>query len=316
MAHSFKYVFANSMTLLLLAVGKMDGYQEGYPSCSNTECAQPSCCASCWGDFTVNVDFLYWRAFENGLEVCRTNCSCDDISEDGHVISSSESRSREPNFKWAPAFRIGVGYACNALYTELDWTHFYSKSSHKSHGSGLDWRVHYDVVDLLVGYNYKWNQSITVIPYLGVRGARINQHVSNIDFDCDASSEFGNHNSQKFDGVGPMLGIKADMNVWCGFGLYANLGAGELFGTYKIRSEEYSIFSDTENYCDRSKDIDASPLFYDAAVGVSWRKCFCNGMYVMLKLGVEQHRYFDYNRVGDCGDLSFEGGTLSAVVGF
>lgn len=192
------------------------------------------------------------------------------------------------------------------------------------------------MIDLIAGYNYELGSCFALRPFGGLRGARIDQKLRITEFDDSfSSSDFSSsdfsplsfssssalftrdvHNKEKFSGLGPLIGIEAAWNVGCGFSVYASISAACLYGKFNIRVFETDLDVNAANFCQVRYHTDASLAVADAALGVRWQTCFCDNMRLILQLGLEHHRYFDYNRIGCYGDLSFDGLNLSAGIEF
>ena len=119
------------------------GGSENCISCCETDC----CCTQGF----ISADLLYWRAFENGLDVCVPQSETNTVT-DGTVASTFKGRARDPRFNWDPGFRLGAGFnlGCSNLDVAAYWTHFYSNS----HGgrNRPRWKIHFDTVDVIAGY--------------------------------------------------------------------------------------------------------------------------------------------------------------------
>lgn len=319
-----------AVTLLLAAsVGHAYGENVQSSACceeqKDTACCQPAPC----GTVFVSADLLYWRAFESGLDVCVPSEVVDIVTSDGEVISRLVGKSRDPRFHWDPGFRIGAGYtaACSDWDFAAFWTHFHSRASDsRNRGNHLHWNVNLDVVDLIAGYGYDFCSCFCLRPYFGLRGAKIDQKLHIHDFSNFSSSSSSSlsssgfrserRNKEKFVGVGPLLGLEADWNVGCGLSVFANASVSWLYGKYHVRFSETDEIVDAFNFCEQKKQLEATQTVGDAALGIRWEKCFCCDKHVLLQLALEHHCYFDHNRMGNCGDLSFDGLTFSAAFEF
>ncbi len=311
MTYSFKKNYAILMGLLMLLSVTSMSYAS-YDNLSNPSssvlcdelqsdsiCCEPACCTPC-GDWIVTADFLYWRALQNGLE-----CGCAPEIKDN----------------WGPGYRIGLEYdtACNEWNIGTYWTHFHNDYKHKRHEDNFThWNLKYDTIDVLVGYDISNNSCFNYAPYIGLRGARVNETLKAHFDDCNcystlATSETDQNHKQKFYGIGPTIGINADYSLGCGFSLYGSVGAGMLYGNFKINVHDFETIPDPtdDGACCVNKSIHACQAFIDLALGVEWEHCFCNNMELTTRLGVEHHRYFNQNRIGGYGDLIFDGVTLS-----
>lgn len=307
------------------------------PTC-NISC-QPACNVKGF----ISADFLYWRAFESGLDQCVATEVSDSItstsssatsssSSDQIVVSRFTGEGRDPHFNWDPGFRIGAGYELGGDKWDIAvlWTHFHSHSSRD--GNAFRWSINYDVIDIIEAYQCELGSCFTLRPYGGLRGARIDQKLRLNDVTSAVSSSFASfsgaslvdgpittnsNNKQKFSGLGPLLGLEVDWKIGCGFSVYINLAASWLYGKFDIRQSELTESADTIDSFKVRKRLHASLAVGDAGFGFRWQTTFCNDIRLLLQLGFEHHRYFDYNRInGNYGDLSFDGLNLSAGLEF
>jgi Legionella pneumophila major outer membrane protein precursor len=313
--------------LLVTAGGYAQYNYEGSSFCGEKEDCL-SCCEPLWcGEATLSVDFLYWRAFENGLDACAPSSVSDTITPTGRVISRFKGRGRDPRFEWNPGFRLGVGYDLAATNWELDasWTHFNTHSHRFLNTSNkIHWSLNLEVVDLIASYQYDFNSCFALIPFFGLRGARIDQKLHITEFPSLTSSAttvadftfLSTKNKEGFFGIGPLIGLEGDWNIGCGFSLYANASVTWLYGNFDVRFSEFERLTDAVSISKVRKRLDASLAGADAALGVRWDTCFYMNTRLILGLGLEHHRYFDFNRFGEYGDLSFDGINISAAIQF
>jgi hypothetical protein len=155
--------------------------------------------------FSEHVDFIYWKADEDGLEY-GTKMTANPIIG---ASSSTHTKLLDMNFKWDPGFSIGTGYTFNHFdcwSLNLDWTHIHNHAHRTSSAQGIEsqtgsvdtiispwvnllfalragaskasahWHLHYDTVDLDFGKNLDLSKRFTLAPYFGLRGAWLDQH--------------------------------------------------------------------------------------------------------------------------------------------
>ncbi len=320
-----------ALTLLLItsissAYGDYDqwsgyGAREDCFSCQeDCFCCQPECC----GNGFISAELLYWRAFENGLDTCVPTEVSDVITSDGTVISRFTGKSRDPHFKWDPGFRIGAGYqsACSCWDTAVFWTHFHSHAHSSNHGLDIQnktrWNINLDVIDYVLGYDCDLCSCLALRPFVGIRGARIEQKLHVDEFSIE-SIETGlialeRHNKERFFGVGPLLGFEADWNIGCNFSIYGSAAISWLYGSFHVKLRNSDVFIGGADFSKIKKHLHDSLAGADAALGVRWHTCICTNKVLVLQAGLEHHRYFDYNRFGTYGDLSFDGVNFSAGI--
>lgn len=323
MAYKLSKICVTMTALLTSAVCHAQGYDGYYPSYGNSadccyqapECA-PTCAPACCAEYFIRADLLYLRAYEGGLEVCGPSESSDVINTDGSVTSAFRGKVDDLNFKWDPGYRIGAGYRTNSWDVELYWTHLYSKADRHGHEHSARWNLNFDVVDFLIGSDFYSSDCFTVRPYIGVRGARIRQRLHSFASETDRGTTDIARNRERFNGVGAITGFDAIWKLNCGLSLYADAAISCLYGRYRVRLDEAHTFPNAEDFCESRKHLQAVALVLDSAAGIRWEKCFCDNKRFMLSLGVEQHRYFDHNRMGCYGDLCLTGVVLSGGFGF
>jgi len=153
---------------------------------------------------TARIDFLYWKADEDGLEYGTKMVASPLIGE----TSKTKTRLHDLHFEWNPGFRAGLGYLLRGFdhwEINLDWTHIRNHAhAHKS-ARGIEsqtgdvntiispwvhllfelragathasahWHVNYDTLDLDFGRSFCLSKRFALNPYFGFRGAFIDQ---------------------------------------------------------------------------------------------------------------------------------------------
>lgn len=312
------------MVLLIVALSSFVYGNERIEMCErNDSCF--SCSPNCCGSGFVFADLLYWRAFESGLDTCFPVSACDEINSDGRVISNFKGKGRNPNFEWNPGFRVGVGYEFYACNWDIvaTWTHFHSHAHYKGNYSQNKLGLHLDfnTVDVLGGYRLNLSPCFILWPFIGLRGAEIEQklHIGGSSYsisryETNSLNQSDSISKQKFYGIGPMIGLGADWSIGCNFSIYADLSVSWLYGRNNVRFNELTYSTAGTNYCRTKNHLQACLAAADAGLGIQWQQCICRNIDLILELGLEHHRYFDFNRMGDCGDLCFDG--VHFAVGF
>lgn len=301
-----------TLTLLLMAAASpLQGFHEGAPNVQSND-------SSCWGRFFLSAEALYLRAFESNL-----SCVCDEIVItdtiiDDFDISTLTGKTHDPNFEWNIGCRAGFGYVFPSGCTSIEsyWTHLDSKASKRNDENRLKWTVHFDAADLLISNKYFLSNCITLIPFGGVRYAKIDQKLNAnfVSIDDENPIQSNRHLKEKFSGCGPLIGLEADRQIWPGFSLYGNLSLAVLYGTFNVKSHVTDTFITGVNIDDTKKHVQAYQPALDAGFGFIWNICFCNGCRLSFQLGAELHRYFHQNQFHDYGDLCLDG--ASAGIGF
>ncbi|MBA2368516.1 MAG: hypothetical protein H0V82_05780 [Candidatus Protochlamydia sp.] len=262
----------------------------------------------------IIADLLYWRAFESGLDECIPATETDELTCDGNVISRFKGKNHDPRFKWDPGFRITAGYIFENWDVVFSWAHFNSHTS-ASNRQRLRWNLDYDVIDIIVGYETELSPCFTLRPFTGLRAAQIDQKIR---MSGVRNAHFTSHrrNHEDFAGFGPILGLDTNWCIGGNFSFYANASVSWLYGNFDIKLIEDSEFSHAQNHYQVKKHLNAIVSVADAAFGLRWQTCIFSDFQLVLQLGLEHHSYFDYNRLGNYGDLSFDGVNFSAGIAF
>lgn len=340
---NFKKMYAATVGLLMIAAAQVHGYYNdssteynngldyGYQSNYETEsdCCQPQCCCinrdgeSRW---FIEAEALAFKSSLCGLESVFGNTALD-ITTDGTTVTTTATEThREPRFRWNAGYRIGAGYitGCENYDVQLYWTHFQNHPEKRRCNRG-DWRLKYDVVDLTFGRRFSsgcWEFR----PYIGVRFARIDQRLrarlrSTVTTGGIVSlgSSRLNHR-ERFYGVAPEIGIDAMWKLCGCWSVYGDFALATYYGHVRGRGSDTDAFTGTvTNRNFRSRRCFNS-IETDAKVGVAWDtrfdSCGCNDLTFMLKVGLEQHRIYDFSDFGSDGTLSLSGFAVSGVLGF
>jgi len=311
------------LMLLLTVVGYAYGdYTNALPYAEN-ESPLSCCCNRTCGQAFVSAELLYWRAFEAGLDTCVPNHVSNVVTSDGEVFARFNGRCRDLNFEWNPGVRVNGWYElpCTCWDVGISWTHFDSDSS-KGHENRSKWNIHLDVIDVFAGYGYDAYSCFAFRPFLGVRSARIDQKIhTNSRFDISSYSYDNgiasvNRNKQKFIGVGPLIGLEADWKFGCGFSLYASAAVTWLYGQFDVHLHQSSQFYGGATSSKFKNDLDTVLAGADAAIGVRWETDFYFDTRLVVQVALEHHSYYDFNRFGKYGDLSFDGVSIGAGFGF
>jgi hypothetical protein len=282
---------------------------------SNDVCipSQPEPC--CVAGAYLNATFLYWRAAEEGIGTCGP-LKTQEISG-GTVVASLISKGNDPNFSWAGGYRIAAGYEFSGAWNAVAyWTHYKNHDNkHHIQNAQLDWRLDYDTIDLALGYNWNINTCFNLRPFFGLRGAQIDQKVllCTDDGTLYKLNRSQRINKQDFTGLGPLLGIKANWGISCGFSFYATAACSVLYGNYHVKLKSIKQFKQGVSLSCGKRRHDANTAVADLAFGIQYEKCCFDRSRFIMSLGVEHHQYFNYNRMNSgYGDLCLDGGTLSA----
>lgn len=287
------------------------------PNCS-APCVSPS--LTVW----VEADFLYWRVFEDGLDVGPVEI-IDTPTLTGSTSSFTE-RNKDLNFEWTPGFRIGIGQGfdiCGGWRTALLWTHLNS-NAHRRNGCDLKahWKLHFDMFDAVAIKDLWLKNSTSLNLIAGVRGARIQQtfHAFTVDTLVGPQdvtlTEVVRKVHSKFYGFGPLLGLEGEWRTVCGLSIYGAVGVSALFGHFNVGFHETDTTPISVNTCESKKNQSFCQAVTDFALGMRWKYCSCSGFKTEVQLGFEHHQFYKQNKMCDCGDLCFDGLVAAFTLGF
>jgi hypothetical protein len=308
-----------------------------YPRCG---CEINNCCGNFLDTFTFRSDFLWWRACEDGLELGSEESFVDIVGTNQTLVSNT-SRTKRPNFKYDPGFRIGLATACACECWDfaVNWIHFHTKA--KAHGASnftdgnnitfvSDWerveffypstsegkfKLNFDLVDIEFGRKYYASSCFVLRPQFGLRIARINQtfrvisRASNQLVGAISNFESSVRARSDFLAVGPRCGIDIELHLCGGFGLFGQAAGSIVFGKFNRHGREQlnflAIGEDFFNYETKNSGHCCSRAITDLAFGIKWSRCFdwCNRSHpVTIAFAWEHHAFFNFNNFNFASD--------------
>lgn len=222
----------------------------------------------------IHVDFLWWRACEEGIALGVSDTLSTFSSNPGRNLVRDVSRIKRLQFHDKPGFKIGFERECgyDDWQLALNWTHFHSKAvAHAKEAAffgsteelltsfwerGTDlfplhskgtWKLDIDLIDLDLGRRYFVCQRLVLRPYIGLRGARITQTylVNSETNNAAAPGESNSFISQSKSranllAVGPRLGVDMEFAIACGFKVFGQAASSLVFGRFDRHSKEHN----------------------------------------------------------------------------
>lgn len=241
-----------------------------------------------------------------------------------------------PNYNWG--FLLGLGYVFpgTANDVKLDWMYFHNdfKSSEYVVGAGTNvvfvpsgdsfldgssvlyatGKVDYDfdAVDLTFGQYINIGSRLQTRLFTGLRYMRLDSDLST-SYSVSGSAEellpidlINNYNgaiNSSFNGLGPMVGIKADYYLGAGFSLSGAIDGALLVGQLSLdantQHEQQRLISgvwSVVNIDDANFDWDNQNVIapgFDAKFGLNYKYQFNNGTLLGLELGYQVTKYID-----------------------
>ena len=279
----------------------------GYLKCGH------NCCESFLDTLRFRVDFLWWRADEDGLDLGSEQLTSEFFfPDDGLEEFLRDDRTKKPDGKYDAGFRLGLASICeNCWDVALNWTHFYTKS-HARGFSNFDnfpessilfencwearegavpdfakarWKLDLDLLDLEFGHKYYVDHCFIMRPHAGLRGARVDQKYRVFSFANRASDDV--LGPQQYDarvnakndflGIGPRVGLDLEFKLACGVSVFGQAAGSLLFGRFDRNShEDFDDFFNDFNATFRFKSSAhrTSRAVTDLAIGLKWDHCF------------------------------------------
>ncbi|HEV7736122.1 MAG TPA: Lpg1974 family pore-forming outer membrane protein [Chlamydiales bacterium] len=126
------------------------------------------------------------------------------------------------------------------------------------------------------------------------------------------------NDKERFWGIGPELGVEADWHMGWNWSLYGSFDVVTYYGSIHTTTHNTDTFTTTISQSDGKISRPFRSIATDASFGLRWDKAWPVASEVLLtvKLGVEQHRIYDFSNLGSDGTLSMDGANLAAGVGY
>lgn len=276
--------------------------------------------------FFVKGDLLYWLPEISGLSSNFGSGSVENTTSEGIPSILSTEIDRDPSFQWSPGYRLGLGWQFDPNGWEIGgiWTDFQGKGT-KTLNQG-SWKVKLQQLELSALYN-AYLSSVHLQPFIGLRGASIRQNlysqvVTDVLSGLKTQTDIRTfQDKQQFYGLGPLFGLNTTYLFNHGLSLYGNFSFALLYGNHHLNFNDQevltSVSTPSQIYSTIQKRMRAFDFNLDLSLGVQWEYLFDNACCLTLKLGLENHQYFNQSRLGDAlGNLSFSGGIFSLGLGF
>lgn len=291
-----------------------------------------STCAAYGGQFTPNVDLLYWHASQETSSFWASVVT---------VPNSNEMIYNPPNnrFGWDTGIRLGLEYESNNQFwdTSLAWTYFSTKkdndlklaaqiiapeffsgflSKDLFFGADVNWQLSMHTLDLKASHAIKIRQKFIITPSMGLKAASIHQDIEAIwDALIYTSQENLKHH---FGGVGPSFGLETQWKIHPQISFVGDFAAAFMWGKWKIQdtyarpSALFGLITPTTITTSMS-DPKLGTLMFEYFLGLQWQSH--TQFNVTLQLGFEtqfwanQLRLTTFQILPLHGDLTLQGGT-------
>lgn len=286
----------------------------------------PCCVESKWKGY-VSIDWLYWQAYEEGLQYVFKATYRVERFETFQLLNGEIC---EPKIKWKPGFRLGLGLGSDPLDFRLTWLYYHFKTQtsngipssqfypkldgqtilfHFKFGiesgyfpitkTSCSWQVKLDLWDLDIGHPFYLSPRFCCRPNVGIKGGFIQQSfvIKHVFID----EQKGVHNTahdlnQKFAGLGIKMGIEMNYQIGGAFHIYGRSNISLLKAMpFKI---DYINRFYPASYVKMTfaNKIPTSSEMIDMSLGFNWAYRFTSGAELEIRLGYEQNALSKQNQ--------------------
>jgi hypothetical protein len=341
------------------------------------------------GHWMLEVDLLYWTACEGGLTYGSDDRASAFGTAGTFTEYQSKKKHPHQRWDLGFRIGLGFQFPCECWDASLIWTNFdtdghgkydepaagnqwFTPAWNSIPGTGVvggnllggnvispttfpvdeargHWKLRLNLLDLEIGREFCVNSCLTLRPFIGVRGASINDKY-NIRYETRSVSTSLTdlvvgpvdrvQLKNNFEGAGVRGGLDTEYDLGCGMSIYGGVAASLLYGETEIRTKERLTVGatglPTSNvvYHEQKDNDCGARAITDAEIGLRWKHCCCDKVIVM-KFGWEHHFFFNQNQFEKFtnfngsdnfgtdrmpqdihGDLSVQGLVLSAKLDF
>lgn len=189
--------------------------------------------------------------------------------------SKIKTKLLDLNFEWDPGFRVGAAYNFRSLddwTLQLNWTHIHNRAHGSFSAEGIEsqlgsvdtivspwvnllfelrfgashasahWKLHYDTLDLDFSKSLLLGKRFFLTPFLGLRGARVNQRYraqyEGIFVLAEGATPFSREVTFKGKNDFSAFGVRTGGEILCKLGkswyLFSQLSGNFMYGRFKV----------------------------------------------------------------------------------
>ena len=270
-------------------------------------------------------EWLYWQTRQEGMEF---------------------ATAKKVDFDFQSGFRAGLGVHLPRDHWDIyvNYTRFTPDASHHTNGSfyplflfnasnvteaDAHWKIKFQSLDVEIGRAYYIAESLAFRPFMGLKGAWIDQH-AHIDYQGGFVAQGQTYHTQfenDFKGAGPLIGIESNWHLGAGFSLFGDLAAALVVGHFDNKQKQRQ-FNNAE-IVDLNTAFNLVSPTLQMVAGLAWDRNFSHERcHVGLSAGFETQYWWSQNQteqftdtarpvyIREKGDLAFYGLTLRGRVDF
>ncbi len=272
-------------------------------------------------DFFISGSFTYWKPVQENMKlgVASDNSDALDLVKGNEVDLHS---------KYKPGFKVGLGmhfdydnWESVIGYTWFRGTEHVRKNLHTDslnicllpaweipnfldpqYQSGSEkWKLRMDFLDWDVARNYHVGKALCFRPFLGLRGAVMNQRVDVKYINTSATylavwpSTFIKQKSDSW-GIGPRVGLTSKWQFCNGWRIYGDAEVDVLYTEYDLKSIQTSAVTVANRYIVRQHNANYLRTHVQLDLGLGWGAYFaCNKYHIDLFADYGFQTFFDQN---------------------
>lgn len=303
-----------------------------------------------------SAEVLYWQVREGGADLVG-----ERISPVG--TQNPTVKLLDAPFDWHAGYRLGVGYQqCDDWDSALYYTYYDTRATNNLNAPGqlyspyignffqnntignnngpfydaasVLWKIYYYTLDLEFGHTFHIDERLTLRPYLGLKGAVINQNihtqwrgpntlVAKVPTPITTFSLANENLSNDFYGVGPLFGLNSLWPLYTftqgTFNLIGNVSAAFMWGRWHYHDHYRTNAAPTVTVT--GDPITGAAPMTSAVIGLEWLTHIAH-VDVSARLSYEAQAWFDQMQMntlssGRLNDLmSLQGGVFNLSVNF
>ena len=235
------------------------------------------------GKWVAKVDYLNWSVNRQGLDYA--------VATDGTAQAVGNGSVRNLEFGRDSGVRVGVGYlfssgwdltgnytyfrnSASAFAAEPAGGNLWATRSHpnvnqEAETAAATGSFNYDVFDLEAGYGYRFNESIAIRPFGGLRWANIDQNL-NVRYDGRDFTNGVVDNNLTMNGFGFRLGMDGYWHLGHGWSLFGRGAGSVMYGKFQSRLLETN-FDGADTIVNVRDDYTQAVPVLETAMGAAWQ---------------------------------------------
>ncbi|MBS0625989.1 MAG: hypothetical protein JSS32_08065 [Verrucomicrobia bacterium] len=228
---------------------------------------------------------IYWKFFEGGTDFVYAkgpNASASTFVDRLHYL----------DFDWRFAYRFTLGYQSNKYDLDV-WSSFTRFTTDQSTGvnrpsgggtlyvnqavtQNADYtratesmKIFYNVLDLNLGRTYFLRRTFSAHPFIGLKGAKINQR-NYQSWQGSATSDFNYKSSNEFWGVGIQMGTRGSWHFTRQWSMFGSILGSLMYGWYDVDTTIQRYYPTAQTPLHLRSDLRAVVPNMAADAGFRW----------------------------------------------